>query len=451
MEIFNLKVNIMKTKYILLLILLLNLCFSVVAADRLGMFVDVKRYLDNDNNTKFVIDYQVPYKNLMFSPRSNGYFAELKVTIAIANEDSVIYTKEFTNNIGVSRKYDVTSSGKSYLDRITLTLAKSGFRLAIIFEDINALKMYEWNYLTEQLRDTDVISDLELVTSVSPDTNSFSQKYLRDGNIHLSEPSGIVAKELKDSVFFYFEVYGKREDNTNLVLTLKKDDIVTLIQTYPISELKTYPNLLIPVNITNMELGKYTASVSLSDQSLSAKSYEFIITEQAEKLYFIFTDAEEEYLLIRSLTPVMSKSAWKSMSNEAKRRYISNFWVNLAAVRNQAVEVILDMYKDRIDYCNARFSHFEKGWKTDMGRIYIRNGAPSDIEYDTSSDDTKFVRKDFQIWKYSGSFKAVYVFVDIPMNGNFKLIYADNDEQESTNPGWRKYLGTDFDEARLEN
>jgi len=139
------------------------------------------------------------------------------------------------------------------------------------------------------------------------------------------------------------------------------------------------------------------------------------------------------------------------MSKEAKRRYITNFWTEMAATRNQSIEAVLKTYNDRLNYCNARFSHFEKGWKSDMGRIYLRNGPPSDIETDTSSDETRFVRKDYQIWKYYGAFKAVYVFVDIPMNGNYKLIYSKNDEQESTFPDWRKYLGTDFDESRLEN
>jgi len=37
------------------------------------------------------------------------------------------------------------------------------------------------------------------------------------------------------------------------------------------------------------------------------------------------------------------------------------------------------------------------------------------------------------------------------MNGNYKLMYVDNDDLESTNPNWRKYLGSDFDESKLEN
>jgi GWxTD domain-containing protein len=139
------------------------------------------------------------------------------------------------------------------------------------------------------------------------------------------------------------------------------------------------------------------------------------------------------------------------MTKEAKRRYISSFWSAMAAQLNQPTEDIIQSYKQRVDYTNAKYSHFEKGWKSDMGRIYIRNGPPSDVEEDTTSDEKRFVPKDYQIWKYSGRVNAVYIFVDIPMNGNFKLVYARNDEQESTLPNWRRYLGTDFDESSLEN
>jgi len=37
------------------------------------------------------------------------------------------------------------------------------------------------------------------------------------------------------------------------------------------------------------------------------------------------------------------------------------------------------------------------------------------------------------------------------MNGNFRLIYAENDDLESSNPDWMRYVGSDFDTSLLDN
>jgi hypothetical protein len=85
---------------------------------------------------------------------------------------------------------------------------------------------------------------------------------------------------------------------------------------------------------------------------------------------------------------------------------------------------MIKLIRERIDYANQHFSHLKNGWTSDMGRIYIRYGAPDDVQRETSSDESRFVRKDFEIWKYSKENKPVYLFIDIQMNGNYRLIYV---------------------------
>jgi len=446
----------MKTKLVIICLFMISI--KLVAIEKLGMFVEVHRFFDAKRNTTFVIDYQAPYKNLMFMTRDKGYYAELKVALSIANADSVIYSKDFVNNVGVTTKYDVSTSNKSFLDRISLTLAKPGFKLKIVFEDSNGQKSYEWDYVAELLNPGDRLSEIELVSNISPDTTSFSGKFKRLGKIYIPEPSGLISRDINDSLYIYCEAYGNTSETTKAMLTIKKDDKTNVIQTIPI-KIGSSEALLFPLNLTALEAGKfkgtidYIAYASNRDKSeiLFSRSFEFIITEQSEKLYFLFPEPDDEFQLMKYLVSTKSQTNWNSMSKEAKRRNISQLWVELASNTGQPVDDLLKLYKERIDYSNIHFSHFDKGWKTDMGRIYIRNGRADDIDDDTTSDETRFVRKDFQIWKYGSRNHAVYLFVDIPMNGNFKLVYAINDETESSYPDWRKYVGTDFDESRLDN
>ncbi len=439
----------MRTKLLTLFLILVSI--QLLASEKLGMFVEAKRFLDTNANTKFVIDYQVPYKNMTFLIRDSGYYAELKVLIAIANADSVIYKKEFVNNIGVTAKYDVNSSNKSFLDRISLTLAKPEFKLQITFEDINGNTKLEWNYTAELLNVNDRLSDVELISMINSDTTAFSQKFLRNGKTYIPEPSGLISRNALDTLYIYCEAYNNESETSKAVMTIRKDGVSIVIKSMQIKVGKV-AELLLPLNLATMEVGKYSCTIDYVDHDTKqCRSFEFIISEQTEKLYMLFTEPDDEYQLMKYLITVKSNTNWGSMSKDAKRRNISQLWVELATKLGQPVDNVLKLYKDRVDYCNINFSHFEKGWKTDMGRIYIRNGRPDDIDKDTSSDETKYVRKDIQIWKYSSRKQAVYLFVDIPMNGNFKLVYSVNDDEESTYPDWRKYVGSDFDESRLDN
>lgn len=123
----------------------------------------------------------------------------------------------------------------------------------------------------------------------------------------------------------------------------------------------------------------------------------------------------------------------------------------MAAKSQMSEDDIMKLVDDRVKYANKNYSSLRAGWTSDMGRIYIRNGAPADIETGTSSDDTRFVRKDYQIWKYNSGTKPVYLFIDIQMNNNYRLYYVKGDTMENSNPDYKSYLGNEFDDSLLRN
>ncbi|MDD3283273.1 MAG: GWxTD domain-containing protein, partial [Candidatus Cloacimonetes bacterium] len=170
-----------------------------------------------------------------------------------------------------------------------------------------------------------------------------------------------------------------------------------------------------------------------------------------ELVLSLFPDPEDEYGLMRYFMASRTPANLDSMNEEAKHRHITNFWKSMALSTGMSEQNIIDLVHERVEHSNRYYSSLKPGWTTDMGRIYIRNGAPSDIERGTSSDESRFVRKDYQIWKYSSGNRAVYVFIDIQMNNNYRLIYASGDDMEQSNPDWMRFLGSDFDSSLLRN
>jgi GWxTD domain-containing protein len=70
----------------------------------------------------------------------------------------------------------------------------------------------------------------------------------------------------------------------------------------------------------------------------------------------------------------------------------------------------------RLGYANAHFSGLTEGWLTDMGRIYIQNGEPDDIE----SQPVGQMLNAWEIWYYYGE-HTKYVFIDRQGFGEFVL------------------------------
>jgi DUF971 family protein len=69
----------------------------------------------------------------------------------------------------------------------------------------------------------------------------------------------------------------------------------------------------------------------------------------------------------------------------------------------------------------------------------LRSGDPLNIEKKVTAAGAKFFDRNYQVWQYPGDVR--YVFIDIEMNGNYKLIYALHDPRESSLSDWQAYLG----------
>lgn len=173
-------------------------------------------------------------------------------------------------------------------------------------------------------------------------------------------------------------------------------------------------------------------------------------TAQPNKVHFrVFTDLEDEYKLVSYFFTSNQKRYYKSLDEKGKKRYLEAFWAaqdtNPATEENEFLEEI----KIRIAYCNDHFTHFYPGWTTDRGRVYIRHGEPYEILNETTGMNTKYARKDYQIWKYRITDYLTYIFIDLQQHGDYRMIYSNGDDSEGSWADWHMYLGEDFDEGQL--
>ncbi|HQQ67809.1 MAG TPA: GWxTD domain-containing protein [Candidatus Cloacimonadota bacterium] len=395
---------------------LLMLCPVLAAAEVLNMHLDYNRFLDAKGNTIMLVDYQALYRNLMFLAHSGGYFAQLDVNVQIANADSVIMEQTVTDNIGVTNKYDTTSSRKSYLNRLAFTLPDTTQNVTFRAMDKNSGALFFWQEDVFALPSTTLISDIELNSHVYADSSSYLQKFQRNKVVYEPLPSILLSKTYSEYAYIYMEIYPpstELQSTYMLNLSLETGGQIVMDEYLDSSFGATTDALSLKIPLADFAPGKYSGTVTIqAGESTESRDFEFVLSEDIEQRFRVFEDIEDEYTLMRYFMVGVAPN-WASMNAESKNRYVNNFWQNMAAQSRMSEDDIMKLVDERVKYANKNFSSLKPGWTSDMGRIYIRNGAPADIEEGTSSDDTRFVRKDYKIWKYNSGDKPVYLFIDI--------------------------------------
>jgi len=436
------------------LVIILFAFSTLLGSDKLNMFIDYNRFLDKNKNTILLLDYQIPYENLAFLATNNGYFAELNVKVKITEADSIFLEHEINDIIGVKNKADTGNRKKSYLNRLSFTLHKPLYTIQFSALDINSQKNFFYEFQIETLPPSSLLSDIELNSEVRPDTSQYLVKFKRNNVLYRSEPSILFNKSINDYIYLYLEIYNwnSTSESCLLNLSLEKDSLVVMDEYIDFQPGPGSESINLKIPLKDLNPGFYNGTIVLqSAERTEERNIEFAVIEEKEEEFFLFANPDEEYELMRIFLGNKIPSDWGKMNQDTKRRYITQFWRDMAFSTNRSVQSIMDLVQKRIDYANRNFTHFKQGWTSDMGRIYIRNGPPDDIQRDTSSDESRFVRKDYQIWKYVSGKKPVYMFIDIQMNGNYRLIYVENDDLEASNPDWMRYVGSDFDTSKLDN
>ncbi|MFA7212985.1 MAG: GWxTD domain-containing protein [Candidatus Cloacimonadaceae bacterium] len=445
----------MINRWLLIGLFCLGMIASLGAQERLNMHLDYTRFLDSKGNTIVLLDYQIPYRSLIFLAHSGAYFAQVEVLLEIANQDSVLFSRTVTDNIGVSSKYDAFSQQKSYLNRQSFLLEEGECRVSFSATDSNSGKVFNWDFDIFPLPSDSRISDLELNSRVHADSSAYLQKFRRGDMVYEPVPSIILQRQYHEDAILYLELYtpeAELDESLLLMLSLEQDGQFIMDEYMDTAVSASTQAITLKIPLLDLEAGKYQGTVSLqAGDILQSRDFEFVLSEDKETMLSLFLDPDDEYRLMRYFMTSRALSNWDSLTIEAKRRYITNFWRNMALSTQNSEQGIMDLVHERIEHANRHYSSQIPGWMSDMGRIYIRNGAPAEIEKDQTSDDTRFVRKDYQIWKYRSGNRPVYVFIDQQMNNNFRLIYVLNDDMEISNPDWLGLIGRNFDESLLRN
>ena len=139
------------------------------------------------------------------------------------------------------------------------------------------------------------------------------------------------------------------------------------------------------------------------------------------------------------------RGIFENLSVEGKQNFLREFW----RVRDQSPETAVNeaqaQYYSGIAEANRRFGEGGAGgipgWRTDRGRIFLKNGPPEETLSEAGSGTTN----PYEVWKYSRGRPVKFIFMDMSRFGHFELVFTD-DRLEQGRFDWESL----FDEQELE-
>ncbi|RLC47300.1 MAG: hypothetical protein DRH57_04315 [Candidatus Cloacimonadota bacterium] len=426
-----------------LLLLIIILFFSNIVYAKLHVYFDCVRFLDDDGNTRIEITYRINNNELCFKNRGR-FTACINVNLEVYGEQlDKLRSKNFSKMIVANSERDTYNADRFFIDKMSITVSKGTYRIVITVTDEIDQNSIVWDKEISVLNSDNLIemSDIEINSFVSEDTTEAMKNFRRNDTVYLVNPSHIYNIDKFSKLFYYYEFYSQyaRKVNEYVYLTDKNGEVV-------FSKIEKIDNLLgknvreSNIDIANLEPGKYFFKIKLTTNKQEIRKGENVFVRRGEEIKSFSYNVDEEFRYLKYFIGRNDEKFWNELNITGKQRFIRKFWEKNDPNPITNINEFRERVITRFEYADEHFSYYGTGWDTDRGRIYIKNGAPEEV----IEEVMKFETKPYKIWKYYSGYRRVYIFVDFSGDGNYRLVYSENDDRETNDPSWRDYLGSNF-------
>ena len=175
----------------------------------------------------------------------------------------------------------------------------------------------------------------------------------------------------------------------------------------------------IPVN--DLQAGQYKLIMSVQDldnlQTTTESTHFQIIKSPSEYLDAEFTQMLNQ---LKYFLPDQEINYLRLLSADKRTSALQELFVKIDPDHDTPENVFLIEFFRRLYYTNQTFQNqSDVGWKTDQGKIYVKNGAPDFIDRRVADG-----AKTYEIWSYN-DLNRKYVFVDEWGLGGFQLLRSE--------------------------
>ena len=411
---------------------------------------------------------QIPY--IALTPTSTGPDGVLsyRVTVRVADSTGLILMQQ---SWAKRTPGSVRAPGVTGFEMLEFAVNPGRFKLELTVEDsVSGTKIdrtVDFQGFGDQPGASDLVISPRMRVPGPADTIPV-QGELRRGNTVFTASAEVQLAPLGDraKLFYYLEGYTEAADSGSLGLEIRNagDQVVLALPARPVQFNAGGGIIRGQLDLTGLPEGRYDLRAALAlrgrtidrsapflmgslEAALAQENQQRAIRLESDSGYFGAMSVEELDEAFGPLTYLGTSedhlSVWSpQLSVQAKRAFLVNFWkgrdLSPGTPRNEAREA----FYARITDADRRFTDQQHGsrpgWRTDMGRIHIRNGEPVEVLRRSQIG----LAAPYQVWRYSGARDLWYVFVDRTNFGSYDLV-ASNDPREPSRAAWEGQVGPD--------
>ena len=468
----------------LLPLILLQIIFHLragFAQSDLQPSLDLIQYQDAAHLNYLEISYSLSEAALKYlhDPKGEGYSYALVMALQIYQDKTLWASRIWKIERSVS---DTTQIDKrrEIVDKLHYLIEEPGnYRVALYARDVNqpvrqdsavaaiSTRIFSRNSLE--------LSDLILAAEIKRAAPNSSSVFVRNGYEVTPNPRQIYG-EGAPLLYYYFEAYnlknfvpGSSYKTYCLVKDANGKPAAAMASPYRTKKKQhDFSVEMGTLNLSQLPSGAYSLVYGITD------SAEHLL-QHREKRFYIYnpalttvasaleredrsgsealkplkdlseTELDKEFERMLHLTQPEDKKFYSSLANaEAKQKYLSSLWQSRQPADSPNAEAYRKLYLTRVRQAETQYaSPFRPGWKGEQGRVFILYGAPTHVERNASTSETK----PYEIWTYDhlqGQGGVIFVFADRTGFKNYEMIHSTL-RGELQNPNWRQLvvLGAD--------
>jgi len=370
----------------------------------------------SSDTTVYVTVYTIiPNDILLFYQQDTIFTAKFELTVAFKNNNDEIVKNNILQKTVTASTFEETNSKTIFTkNQITFLLQPGNYKLIInmldlttrkpvsIKESITVPSYYSKNLLSTDIRFYTKIqkrlpseSDFPVFPAVRNISDSllWSQFYL-----YTKDPA------LPHKVIYtIFNVQGKNVYSDSITF-IPKNNVKSMI--YSIGQ---------PFSI-----GKYILGAKIMNNKTSCTTKGIFFIKEAGQTTLVASPS----LLIKPLKYIMDKKLFTQLitaQDQEQKKIISDFWKERDPDPATETNELRDEFYRRVNYANEHFSLYTggtDGWRSDMGRVYIIYGEPSQID---RMDASRYGTSKYEVWYYSNLGRK-FIFLDRYGNNNYILV-----------------------------
>jgi len=399
--------------------------------------LDYACFRDLADTTKDYIEiyYSFNRRVLKFVAEEQSYVAIILMRLSITDELGNEVDSQMWN---AGSQVDDAEKAKNVdyliIDEVGTRLKPGNYQVTLQARDVNSmssgeatLKFEARKFSSEKLQ----LSDIELASKIEPDT---SVGHLNKAGKKIFPNPYRIFNHKDGMIYFYAELYNmayapkaKPEYSLNFsVLDVngkKIKDFGDQTQIKPGNSAVVISG----INIATLDSGEFTLQVEAKDKETGQKAY-------STKKFTVFKEKSPEELVAERVKQFKQDvvyiaspselSLFDQLNYAGKLTYMEEFWRKKDPTPETPENEFKTEHYRRISYANFHFSRTTEsndGWNTDMGRVYIRYGEPSEIERHPSTRGTK----PWEQWNYHEMQGGAYfIFVDEMGYGVYRLVHS---------------------------